>query len=471
MLADLRPAYHGFAGIAQETRLLFAMLSRLGLRRLGGLASGVSFRARQPPMPADPFARAVQQARLLIAQDSGSLSVRGAALLPAGLRGRLIRRLAVLAELGGHETLDQPIDPAMFGDWLWMTLFDRTLPPGERGLLERATFYATQLGYENARHLSFLPARFQRRLATDGWDVFLSCNVSPYRVSPGTRPIVRYYDALPILSPHTVGDPGPHLRSHATLLARNMQQGASFVCASEPVRQDLLRLFPTAERRVTTIPVMLPELRAAPPATRPAVRAILDQRASDVTGPARPAAGEPRLVLAVATLEPRKNYPKLFQAFGIARQMLSAELRLVVVGNPGWRSEAEVAQLRRLVAAGAAHHVSGLSADELRVLYHAAHCVVAPSRAEGFDYAGVEAMQCGTAVLASDTAVHRWVYGDAARYFDAYDAGAQGRLIADVCAVEPGEGELAGLRERGLRQAGLYVETALRPRWEALLGG
>jgi glycosyltransferase involved in cell wall biosynthesis len=468
LLMDLRPCYEGFAGIPQEARLLFAMFSNFRMRRFGGLASGIHYTSRRQ-RARTPYERVVAQTRVLISQDTKRTHwAPGFNVLPNFVRRRLFRPYLVLTEAFRRERLDLQIDSELFEDFLWTKLFDRTLAPHERSMLHRAEYFATEMGHEYARALSLFPRVFQRQVETAGWDVFFGCTVSPYRVAPGTNVIIRYYDALPLLSPHTIGEPWPHALSHGRMLQRNMQDGAIFYCDSEPVREDLLRLFPGAEQRVHTIPVTVaPEYH---PDVRPEreLRTILARRASSVTASARPKEEPgpmPRLFMAVSTLEPRKNYLKLFHAFEIARRMTKQPIQLLIVANPGWRSDAELAELKALVREGT-YHVSGVPIAELRTLYSMAHCVVAPSRAEGFDYSGVEAMACGTPVIASDIPVHRWVYGDAAEYVDAYDEEALARVLARMAELPREEGHLAGMRERGLRQATLYNAGTLAPRWE-----
>lgn len=476
MLMDLRPCYEGFAGIPQETRLLFALFANMGLGRLGGLASGIHFVTQKHRGKRDstPFGNTLEQTRLLIAQDTKRhYAPRGLSrLMPGALRRGLPLAYMIANYAGRAEKLGLKIDPVVFEDYLWTRLFENTLAPSDMSILRRAEFFATEIGHENARHLSFLPLPFQRRIDTRAWDVFFGCTVSPYRVSPNTSMIIRYYDPLPLLSPHTVGEPWQHANSHARMLERNINQGATFFCGSEPIRRDLLRLFPQAEPRIHTIPCLVaPEFA---PDVRPQseLKAVLSRRASPVTStkggkPQQPQTDgrTPRLIMAISTLEPRKNYLRLFRAFEIARRRTRHPIQLVVVANPGWRSEAELAQLKLLVAEGA-HHLSAVPLPELRMLYSMVHMVVAPSRAEGFDYSGIEGMACGAPILASDTEVHRWVYGDAAEYVDGYDADAMADKIVAMADLPREEGKLADMRERGFRQAALYRTNALQPRWE-----
>lgn len=469
---DVRPCYEGFAGIPQEARLLFSMFTGLKLRRFGALASGIHFSSRRR-RATTPYEKVLAQTQVLISQDTKRVHWMAGldAVLPGFVRRRLFKPYLVLTEAFRRERLDLQIDPVLFEDFLWTKLFDRTLPASDRAILHRAEYFATELGHEYARALSLFPRPLQRRVETQGWDVFFGATVSPYRVAPGTAMLIRYYDALPLLSPHTIGEPWPHALSHGRMLQRNMQDGAIFYCDSEPVRGDLLRLFPNAEPRVHTIPVTVaPEYW---PDVRPEreLRTILARRASTATAGTRAPAAPgplPRLFMAVSTLEPRKNYLKLFRAFEIARRMTRQPMQLLIVANPGWRSDAELAELKMLVREGA-YHVSGVPLAELRTLYSMAHCVVAPSRAEGFDYSGVEAMACGTPVVASDIPVHRWVYGDAAEYVDPYDEDAMAAVLARVAELPREDGKLADMRDLGLRQARLYRSDTLAPRWEAAI--
>lgn len=490
VLMELRPCFDGYAGIPQETRLLFAALARSPSFEVGGLLNGSSSMPASPRRPVrQPEGQEMfTQSERLIALDSGERTVPLGRRLAHRLLPRwLMMRLEAIERRGTVEPLDTLLDPDLFEDWLWMRLFRLGMSPQERPLLRRARYPVPAMAWQEAVQIADT-RRLGRRVRLDmkggGWDIHIAHTPCPYALRGG-RLVVRYHDAIPMLWPHTISHAIEHARGHYRMLAGNVADGAWFVCTSDPVRDDLLRIFPSVEKRTFTIPTMSsPVFR---PDVRPAaeIRLIINRgrsaaadrlrTASGTTADDVPTAGsaaadqidEP-FIMAVSTLEPRKNYGLLMRAAAAARRR-GARFKLVIVANPGWRSEDEVRLLKQLVAEGVVHHLIDVTSIDLRALYTAAHAVVCPSRAEGFDLATVEAMACGAPVLASDIAVHRWVCGNAAEYFDPYDQDALSALITRLVAQPRDHGLLGELRERARRRAMLYRQPALEQRWEQAL--
>jgi glycosyltransferase involved in cell wall biosynthesis len=109
--------------------------------------------------------------------------------------------------------------------------------------------------------------------------------------------------------------------------------------------------------------------------------------------PDGPRADRPPYVLAVATLEPRKNLPALARAFQLVREE-QPELELVIAGAPVQWAEQEVA--------GEGVTALGFVPDEqLPELYRGAEAFAYPSLFEGFGIPIVEAMASGTPVVSS----------------------------------------------------------------------
>jgi glycosyltransferase involved in cell wall biosynthesis len=121
-------------------------------------------------------------------------------------------------------------------------------------------------------------------------------------------------------------------------------------------------------------------------------------------------------VLAVATLEPRKNLPRAVEAARLA----GVELR--VVGARGWGG------------VGVEGWIGEVPDGELAALYRGAQCVVYPSLYEGFGLPVLEAMACGAPVVTSRGTAMEEVAGDAAVLVDPLDPVAIAAGIAEAGA-------------------------------------
>jgi glycosyltransferase involved in cell wall biosynthesis len=153
-------------------------------------------------------------------------------------------------------------------------------------------------------------------------------------------------------------------------------------------------------------------------------------------------------VLAVGTLEPRKNLPALIAAFAALPPAVRDAHELVLVGAIGWDTDetlAAVAQHRSLV-----RQLGHVPDEDLAALYRGAALFAYPSLYEGFGLPVLEAMAAGAPVLTSNLSSLPEVAGDAALYVDPRDVGS-----------------IAGGLERGLTDRDAAAALAARGRERA----
>lgn len=146
-----------------------------------------------------------------------------------------------------------------------------------------------------------------------------------------------------------------------------------------------------------------------------------------------------------------KNLVNLIKSFGILRGEEGFEAQLVITGNEDpYYPEVK----RTVVELGLEHDVifpGMVSDEELVSLYQSAKLYVFPSLYEGFGLPPLEAMRCGTPVVASKTACIPEVCGeDNALYFDPYDSTDMANSIRRVWLDETLQKDL---REHGLKHS------------------
>lgn len=482
----MRPALDGHAGIPQEARLLFRGLSTLeGLDVEGLLQSSNRVIARGLPHPDSAAYRRLSLDKRIHRLSRVVLSLRASEKQRIGEIVADALRLGVAPfGLALRSLLGWPVKLGLFEgerfqDFVWRDLFARTLPvedlPTVAGARMRVLRKPWNLAHATALATRRLGGPHYPRLDTRDFDVMIAETPYPGRVSAGTRMVVRYHDAIPILMPHTITDKSFHQASHYHALKRNVQDGAWFACVSDATRRDLLSIFPQAEPRSLVIHNMVShhyhEESAGPGRLFEIVRTRRHEKIKGAEPDAfRWMSPDHHYLLMVSTLEPRKNHTTLLAAWEQLRQDRFPDLKLVVVGSLGWDHKGIVKRFRPWLDNGDVQLLEEVPASELRVLYHHAAATVCPSLGEGFDFSGVEAMRCGGAVVASDIPVHREIFGDAAEYFHTY---APADLALAVTAVIDQEhtARRAALVERGRVVSAAYLPDRVLPQWRAFLQG
>jgi glycosyltransferase involved in cell wall biosynthesis len=182
------------------------------------------------------------------------------------------------------------------------------------------------------------------------------------------------------------------------LVPRSVRRATLVICFTDTIRDEICAAYDLDAGQVRVIPhgVDPAWASAAPPS---------DQQRHRWALPAR-------YLVAVGTVEPRKNLGMLIGAHAAARRASSDVPQLVVVGGPGWGAplDGENPDPSHVVMAGY------LPDADLRAVVAGADALCMPSRYEGFGLPVLEAMASGRAVLASDIGAHREVGGASITY-------------------------------------------------------
>lgn len=277
---------------------------------------------------------------------------------------------------------------------------------GRRELeLHRLSFGGTGRASSVARDAVWYPfgiARAARSLEV------LHCTTmrGPLRARPPV--VVTVHDLALLRYPEAF--PAWHRRTGSAALRLGVRSADAVVAVSSFTRDELGDLLGVPAERVRVVP----------------------NGVDSVFTPTGPAA-EGSYVLAVGTLEPRKNLARAVEAARLA----GVELR--VVGARGWGG------------VDVPGWVGRPGDEELATLFRGARCLVFPSFYEGFGLPVLEAMACGTPVVTSRGGATEEVAGGAAVLVDPFDPAS---IAAGIAEAERRRDELVSL---GLERATAFT--------------
>ncbi|MCS6870383.1 MAG: glycosyltransferase family 4 protein [Anaerolineae bacterium] len=221
---------------------------------------------------------------------------------------------------------------------------------------------------------------------------------------PRTRTLLTVHDLSFARLPELAA---PRLRAYLeSVVPRSARRADHILADSAATKADIVALYNIPEAKITVLysgvsDAFQPTCDAA---AQSAVRAKYQL-------------GNSPYVLSVGTVQPRKNYERLIQAFA-ALPLRWSDLKLVIVGGRGWLDAPIYAQARAL---GERVLFTGFADEaDLPALYSGALCLAFPSLYEGFGLPVLEGMACGVPVLTSNVSSLPEVAGDAALMVDPY---------------------------------------------------
>jgi glycosyltransferase involved in cell wall biosynthesis len=230
------------------------------------------------------------------------------------------------------------------------------------------------------------------------------------------------------------------LRS-ATLVRRAIQRGAMVHTPSQTVANEVVELLNVPPERV----------RAVYNGVDPPMAQASDNEVVHDDGP---------YVLGLGTVEPRKDFPLLVQAF----DMIAGDhpgVRLIIAGPPGWDDQRLNAALDRVRHPAQFRRIGWIPPTQRTALLRNSLAFVQPSVYEGFGLPPLEAMSVGTPVVATRAGAIPEVLGDAALLTPVGDANALAGAITRV--IEDSQ-ERSRLVQAGYRRVAEFT-------WERCAAG
>ena len=187
--------------------------------------------------------------------------------------------------------------------------------------------------------------------------------------------------------------PETHPKERVSLLEKELpksiQQADAIITDSEYIKTEVQQILNVPEEKIHVVPLGVS--KDFYPHTDIQNRPVLKKYKLDNL----------KYLLAVATLEPRKNLNSLIDAYLLMPKKTRQEYKLVIVGAKGWLSKNLLKRIELLVSRGDIISLGYIHNEDLPHIYSASYGFVLPSLYEGFGLPILEAMAAGIPVLTS----------------------------------------------------------------------
>jgi glycosyltransferase involved in cell wall biosynthesis len=305
------------------------------------------------------------------------------------------------------------------------------------------------------RHLAILWQRLRLPLPVEWFTGPLDLFHSPDFVLP---PVRRARAALTIHDLSFLRYPEcfspPLLRYLLNAVPRSIERADLVLADSENTRDDLIELLGVAQEQIRVVyagvePAFTP---------RPEAEVAAARRRYGIRRP---------YILGLGTLQPRKNFVRLIEAYRLLRQERGIPHQLVIGGGRGWLYEPIIEAVESHGLQDDVLLIGFVDDGDLPALYTGAELFAFPSLYEGFGIPVLEAMACGTPVVAAAASSIPEVAGEAALLAPPTDVGALAealwRALDDAALRET-------LRARGFEQCRRFTWRASAQRLLACYG-
>ena len=257
--------------------------------------------------------------------------------------------------------------------------------------------------------------------------------------------VITLHDLSPLRFPQT--HMANKVRIFTERLPSAIQRASALLVDSDFVKNEVIEYFPEAAGKITT--THLGVRNQFRPVSVEIMASVLQRHALVAD----------QYLLAIGTLEPRKNLISALKAYSLLPDKLRDRYPLVIGGMKGWLTDDLDREMAPMIRKGQVRLLGFVPDSDMNALYSGARAFIYPSLYEGFGLPPLEAMASGTPVITSNRASLPEVVGDAGIQVEPLDIDQLSQAMLSLLEDDHLHSEL---RQKGLERAAQFTwkETA-----------